>query len=259
MIFQKQPIYKKNFMRISQGKISDSICDFPFLQAYNLSGYVSESDPCLFIGCYRIEDKECIIKHKGQRMILWTGQDALDYDWSIPEINSAIHVTAHPKIFDLLSKSVEVIKIKPSVLLYKKEPQKLGTKIYAYCPGVAMEYHGWEHIQKLKDLGYDVVVGDGRHSQTEWGFVSDEYYNDCFVGLCLSQFAGGAGSAIEMGLRGMNVITNVLDLPNCQKWDSFEDIVYLIERNRDRIGIVDSELSEMVYDSLDHKNEWLNI
>jgi hypothetical protein len=247
-------------MRISQAYLSKSISDFAFLEAYQLEGYNNRIDPCLFIGCYRYEDKQLIHHHVGPKLILWTGQDALDYDWQTPGVNGAQHFTAHPKIFEFISKKGFQVKLIPPINLVNKcEPQILGTRIYAYCPESAKEYHGFEYIQQLREMGYEVLVGDGRHSQIEWKYVKRGYYDDAYVGLCLSSFAGGAGSVIEMGLRGMNVITNVLNLPNCQHWETLEDIVYLIEENKKRIGIIDDDLAQKVFNSLDHKNEWLNI
>ena len=62
-----------------------------------------------------------------------------------------------------------------------------------------------------------------------------------------------------MGLRGMKVVTNVFDLPNCIPWNSVEDIIQAIEEETKNIGTTNEKLARQVWDSLDHKHEWLEI
>jgi len=247
-------------MKITQAYVSKSISDFPFHDIYKLEDYNSIYNPVVFFGCYRFEDRVLISNHKGAKIIFWTGQDAIDYNWADDGVNESVHITAHPKIHELFtSKGKKVKLVKPSPCLNFKNAQQLGTKIYAYCPKSAQTYHGFEFIEELKKLGYDIVIGDGSHTQEQWKYLRNGYYNDCFIGLCLSPFAGGAGSVIEMGLRGMPVITNVLNLPNCLHFETLEDIVYLIEQNKQRIGTTDEELAQRVFNALDHSNQWLKI
>jgi hypothetical protein len=62
-----------------------------------------------------------------------------------------------------------------------------------------------------------------------------------------------------MGLRGLKVVTNVFDLPNCIPWDSIDDVVKAIEDETQFIGHQSVNLAEKVWRDLDHKHEWLNI
>lgn len=231
--------------------------DFPFHEVYRLDDYNDSNKPAVFFGMYRYEDRRIWVAHDSHDIVFWTGQDALNYDFSN---KIKYNVTAHPKVYDLLtSKGFECRLVKPAAYLNTVAPQTLGPKIYAYCPSSAPDYHGKKLIDELRCSNYDIIIGDGRHSQAEWKHVRNGYYNDIFIGLCLSEFAGGGGSIIEMGLRGINVVTNVFDLPNCKPFKCVEDIAYLIEEEKKRIGTVNEQLANDVWNDLDHEFKWLEI
>ena len=237
--------------------------DFPFHQTYELDDYNDNYKPTVFFGMYRYEDIVLLFAHHSSIIILWTGQDALQFKhWgSIADTRQITNVTAHPKVHQLItSNGCNCKLIKPAAFLNTVNPQKLGKKIYAYCPASAPEYHGAEIIHKLRKAGYDIIVGDGTHAQENWrGMLADSYYNQAFIGLCLSEFAGGGGSIIEMGLRGMRVVTNVFDLPNCIPWASVEDIMTAIELETKLIGETNTDLAIEVWNDLDHAHKWLEI
>lgn len=246
-------------MRITQCHVSKSIMDFPFHEVYHLNDYMDSNLPCVFFGMYRYEDYQLMYRHTGPFKIFWTGQDALDFDFAAKyHFNN---VTAHPKIHELItSKGFRCELVKPAAFLNKVNPQQLGPKIYAYCPSSAPDYHGKKILDEIKAMGYQIVIGDGSFSQFEWSRgVANMHYHDIFIGLCLSSFAGGGGSIIEMGLRGIPVITNVFDLPNCIPWTDVEDVVENIELLKQEIGNVDHATANLVWQSLDHEYKWLEI
>lgn len=236
--------------------------DFRFHHVYSLDDYNDNYSPSVFFGMYRFEDMTLFFAHHSDAIILWTGQDALDFKFwgSLQDTKHQAGVTAHPKVHNLIkSKGCECKLIKPG----RRDivnPQKLGRKIYAYCPASAPEYHGSLIIQQLRGAGYDIIVGDGTHSQINWRMgIGNDYYNQAFIGLCLSEFAGGGGSIIDMGLRGMKVVTNVFDLPNCVPWGSVEDIMLAIEEESKNIGTVNHAMAEKVWNDLDDEHKWLHI
>lgn len=234
--------------------------DFPFHEVYALDDYNNYSKPVVFFGMYRYEDVRMFLNHNDKARIFWTGQDVLQ--WQIDDlILSAWNVTAHPKVHkELLSYDHDCELVKPAAFLNTQKPQTLGKKIYAYCPNSSPEYHGKKIIDELRCAGYEIIIGDGQWTQAQWrNFYADFHYKDCFIGLCLSEFAGGGGSIIEMGLRGMKVVTNVFDLPNCVPWNSIHDIRQAIEDQTQYIGHSNPGLAQYVWDDLDHKHEWLNI
>lgn len=243
------------YMRIQQCYISKSIQDFPWLSIYRLDDYNSVSEPAVFFGCYRHEDYRMIRQHEGRKIVFWTGQDALNFKWDWQM--DAIHVTAHPKVHALISKHVKCQLVQPSSFLNEVKIGGSGPKIYAYCPSRMPEYHGIEIIQQLEEK-YDIIIGDGSISQEEWRSTqADIFYGQCYIGLCLSTFAGGGTSIIEMGLRGMRVVTNVFNLSNCIKWSNIDDIVNAIERYKGTKP--DRRMAQKVFDELDHTFDWLNI
>ena len=175
------------------------------------------------------------------------------------------NVTAHPKVAAyILALGYDCELVAPAAFLNDFWPQAVGTKIYAYCPSTMPVYHGSEVLGELRRGGYDIVTGDGSITQAEWRTKRDYYYNDIAIGLCLSSFAGGGTSIIEMGLRGIKVVTNVFDLPHTLPWidsgdveQSAYSIVQYIDAERLKVGTTDKHLAREVYNSLDHDFKWL--
>lgn len=239
--------------------------DFPFHEVYRLADYYDNYRPCVFFGCYRYEDAVLVFGHHSAGLILWTGQDALNFKhWgslSDAKAHKITSVTAHPKVHKLITdNNCDCQLVKPAAFLNQRNPKPLGKKIYAYCPDSAPEYHGKQIIVELANAGYDIILGNGRFTRNEWKTrFADLHYDDCFIGLCLSEFAGGGESIIEMGLRGMKVVTNVFDLPNCVPWNSVEDVMQAIESETKNIGTTNTKLVQQVWNDLDHKHNWLNI
>jgi hypothetical protein len=237
--------------------------DFPFHEVYALADYYSSTKSAVFFGMYRYGDLRLWETHEGKARIFWTGQDALNWDFNDPHKPSILtgNVTAHPKVHArLTSNNRECKLVKPAAFQNERNPKPLGKKIYAYCPSSAPDYHGKEIINELRRGGYEIVIGDGQFSRQHWKTSSgDFHYNQCFIGLCLSEFAGGGESIIEMGLRGMRVVTNVFNLPNCDAWNSIHDVMAAIEDQTKYIGQTNTKLSQLVWRDLDHKHEWLNI
>jgi len=248
-------------MRITQAYVSKSIQDFLFHTIYQLDDYNNAEQPCIFFGCYRYEDVQIINNHRGHRVVFWTGQDILNYTSSAFFLDYAYHVTAHPKVHELLVKEFEnVLLVKPASFLNSINPQQLGKKIYAYCPDSAPDYHGKKVIDDLKCAGYEIIIGDGQWTQDQWrNGKADELYNEVGIGLCLSDFAGGGLSIIEMGLRGIPVVTNVFELPNCIPWKDAQDVANIIERERSKIGSVKRSIAQSTWDALDHNHYWLKV
>lgn len=249
-------------MRIAQGYVSKSIMDFPFHQIYSLDDYNDSWEPSVFFGMYRYEDWCMVCHHHRESFIFWTGQDALDFQrWDeMRESMDATHLTAHPKIHELItSNGIECQLVRPSSFLNDINPKLPGEKIYAYVPSGMPEYHGIHLIQQLQEEGHHIIIGDGSYSQTEWrAGKADEFYDQCYMGLCLSPFAGGGTSIIEMGLRGMPVVTNVFNLSNCFQWKNIKDIREHISRFRDSHR-VQEKMAKMVWHDLDHEFKWLEV
>lgn len=243
-------------MRITQGYVSKSVMSFPFHEIYALDDYNSWEKPSVFFGMYRYEDLRLVEDNKEEKIIFWTGQDVQD----CTDFPKAINVTAHPKVYRMFNDlGLECQLVTPSTFLNAVQPQQLGPKIYAYCPRSAEDYHGKKALDELRLMGYDILIGDGSIPQHLWKHSQDGFYADIFVGLCLSDFAGGGTSIIEMGLRGIPVITNVFDLPNCIPWTDAQHIALFIEGLKSDIGKTNEKLANDVWNELDHEHNWLDI
>lgn len=245
---------------IKQCYISKSIDDFPFRGAYGLSDYIDSSEPCIFFGCYRREDIEAIYNHKSLAVVVWCGQDAISFtSWYMLDSPNIFSVSFMPKVYEFLKTKTRVQAVKYPDFKEGIKPIIKGDSVYAYCPKSAMEYHRHDLIQQLSKR-YDVIIGDGSHSQVEWrSGLCNEYYNKCFIGVALSEFAGGGSTIVELGLRGIKCITNVLNIPNAIKWKGVGDIVFAIEQEKNNIGSTDNQLAYLVQQSLDINKEILNI
>ncbi len=242
-------------MRITQGYVSKSISDFPFHQIYSLDDYNERKEPAVFFGMYRYEDFALADSHQGEVVVFWTGQDALHAKhW--PKLIGK-NFTAHKRVCDRFNElGIQIQLVKPSTFLNSVNPQKLGPTIYAYCPNSAPDYHGKKVLDELKAKGYDITIGDGLTPQHLW---KGDLYNNIFIGLCLSEFAGGGTSIIEMGLRGIRVVTNVFGLPNCLPWETTQNVIDIIEHEKTLIGKTNNGLAQNVWENLDHDYKWLEI
>lgn len=240
-------------MRITQCYISQSVADFPFRETWNLTEYINPEAPCIFFGCYTQADVDLIKGHRGLAVIHWMGQDVLEcvmHGWKY-ELN-CYHVAFHPEMITILKTMFKVIEIKPWTICGDFYESKRGSKVYAYVPSGYPSYHKDSIVAILQsDLPHlDFIVSDGSIPQEIWlKEYANSTYDDCFIGLVLNNFAGGAFTIIQMGLKGRPVVTNVLDLPHTIKWNNIEDIRKAILTNHYQVDIKSE---------LDYKGEFLN-
>lgn len=249
-------------MRIGQCHISKSVHDFPFYRLYDLKPYYDSLAPSIFFGCYDETDLLAIQQHDSLAVIWWCGQDALDFtEWNTfgPNVH---HVTERVKVYEHLKAKGVDIRLNPcSNLAEPAEITPLGNKIFAYCPASYPQYHGGEIIEQLRErLAFDFVIGDGSINQSEWREGRcNEYYDQCFVGLVLSHFAGGGASVIELGVRGRKCVTNVVDTGNVINWKTTDDIVKAVIHESKYIGARRKYVAIHTLNTLDLTNKFLNV
>lgn len=251
-------------MRITQAYVSDSVADFPFRKALDLTDYIDSGRPLVVFGVYSDKDMEVILAHKSKVVIVWCGQDAVDciFYGRYQSLKNCIHVTWLPKVEKALKSFLRIQLISPVFLGGNFWPTTLGNRVFVYAPSSLPKYHGIDLVYLLTDKfpELDFYIGYGNVNQREWlSGVGDNVYNKCFMGLCLSGFAGGGQTIMQMGLKGMTVVTNVLNLPNTRKWDFFEDIAKIIEEEREKAGTVQLELAESVEIQLKKDHIWLDV
>lgn len=236
-------------MRITQAYISPSVSDFDFYGKLGLKPYYDKDQPCIFFGLYRTEDLLAVLRHNIEPIICWCGHDAATFeDWKL--VYHYTHICCHPKIYDkLTSLGIRATLFPPNRLVEKVNPIALGNQVYAYCPFSAPGYHGINTLVNL-NTKFGIQIGDGSIPHSEWNPA--EAYSNIFIGLVLSDWCGGAQSIIEMGLHGIRVVTNVLQLPNCLPWKTTSDIEKHIRKESMNIGQVNRDLSQQVLNALDN-------
>lgn len=236
-----------------QGHMSGPMKKFRWLDQYKLEPYHNYSDPLIVFGCYRPVDIRVVNRHKGPVIVFWCGNDTHKSDAQLMDKPNIIHTTILPKAQQYIQqKGIKCHLLKPAVKESREmaPPLKMGNKIYTYLNRSKPDYHGRKIIEQL-NTKYDILVGDHSIPRGDWyNGVSNEYYSKCFIGLFLSDYVGGGQSVIEMGMRGIRVVTNVLNMPHTIPWETIEDVEIAIEKESENIGKVNYTLSDQVYDSL---------
>jgi hypothetical protein len=249
-------------MRIAQCHISKSVHDFPFYRLYDLNPYHDVTAPCVFFGCYNEEDLKAILRHNGLIVIWWCGQDALDFQqWDLLTDKRVFYVTERLKVHEhLQSIGVSCRLNKCTNLADKAICTPKGDKVFAYVPASYPEYHGINVINIVRDaIPYEIIIGDGSIKQNEWrAGKCNEYYDQCFIGLVLSHFAGGGATVMELGLRGRKCVTNVIDIANVIRWKDPTDVISAITIESSTICETDSDLAILTLESMDLQNQFLN-
>jgi hypothetical protein len=236
-----------------QGYSSSSMKDFKFIERYNLSRYSNEYDPVVVFGAYHLEDNQIVDSHKGDVIMFWMGVDS----WRVyrnPEVfrkPNVVNISDMLNVINFLAdKGVKCHLVKPFKLRGEHRPVKKGNKVYTYVNKNKPEYYGSELIKSL-NTPFEILVGDYSISQDDWfAGRNDEYFDQCFVGMALSSYAGGGSGIIECGARGLKCITNLMNLPNTINWENKEDIEKAIMVESEKIGTIDNELAKSMNDYL---------
>jgi len=248
---------------IKQAYISKSVSDFPFLEKLNLTEYNDPNAPALFIGCYTYDDINAIRNHNSKVTVFWCGQDALaciQMGWS-RYLQNCTHVTHLINVERALKPFLIIKLVSPISLGGSFEPTPFGAKVYAYVPNTFQEYHGSEIINELisyyKDQ-FEFILGVGNVPMNEWlSGKGDEFYNECFIGLCLSGFAGGGQTVLHLGMKGRLCVNNIIDSPNSNRWNTIEDIKKVIESESKLIGQTSDGMAKLVNAHVNKTPTWL--
>jgi hypothetical protein len=249
-------------MKAYQVYVSYVMRNFGFPERCQLQPYHNKKEPLVVYGAYRPEDIKVILNHKGIVYLFWCGDDV----WRAPlkemkEKENIIHLTTLPAIASYLKRN----KIKPVPVKFPAHQGicpygNLGDKVYTYLRKGKPKYHGSDIVNSLK-IKNKIIVGDQSINRIAWhNGKCEEYYGKAFIGLFLSSFAGGGHGIIEMGLRGIKVVTNVLTLPHCIPWNDTDDIISAILREEEKIGTKrDTKLAQKVYNNLAHPNDCFDL
>lgn len=238
-------------MKIYQGHQSKSLGAFQFMDMYKVVSYTNSREPLVVFGCYNDEDLEVVKNHNGIVFMQWWGLDSkMQKDYSVFTRKNVFNVTTLPNIVTFLNEKGVKCELLKYVVDDWAEPQIAGNKIYTYIHKKNPVYYGSEVLKQI-NTPYEVVIGDYTLPVEKWrGKPRDDAYSQAFVGMQLCNYAGGGYGIIELGLRGIPVITNVLDLPHCFHWKTVQDIEKLIKVLSHRIGKKDEATAKRVMASI---------
>ena len=252
-------------MRINQIKVSKSLFFFKdkMMDTYKFVDYNNTEDPCVFFGMYRDEDLISLKNHNGKKIIIWGGSDAMKsikFSEEILKINDVTNYSISNFVYNSLKKNKIDSILKPIFTQpITKNLVPRGDSIYFYNGNgsySSRNFYGGELVDQLKKrLPYRII--EASHNTYNKNQIKKVYEN-CFLGLRLTNHDGLPNTICELGLMGRNCIHNG-DLPNCLKYKNLNDIISLINfeynsRKNDNSNIVDG-----VYDYLNINDDWLYI
>ena len=232
-----------------QGYESIPAFKFGFNKQYRLNAYMHRTQPLVVFGCYKAQDYAVINNHKGLVIVVWMGSDSLNVNRKLFTKKEIIHVSTLPCIKEQLKRKRIKCHLINIVARHRPMPLAKGDKVYTYLNRSKPEYHGKKLVDKIY-TNFELLVGDGSITTRLWKQQANSIYGQSFIGLFLSEFAGGFISIQEMGLRGIPVVTNLANLPHTIPFDNIYDIEQAIQQKSIGIGEKDEVLSEQVYESM---------
>ncbi len=248
-------------MKIRQCWISPNVISFKsrWFSLFNFIEYKDSNKPAVFF-YNKYKDLNIILKHRTKCIVVITSSHTVKLEEAAKLLNKEnIKILATAKISDILTR----MNIKHEwpgcgIFVERVEPVKLGNMIYTYVPK-QLDSYGWNIISKIKTK-YKILIGDGNIPMNKWyAGECKKYYDKVFIGLNLSNYSGGQTSIIDLGLRGIPCITNVVKMPHTISWNKVEDIEQTIENESKNIGKINYKLAQKVYLSMDWQQKWLEI
>ncbi len=237
-----------------QGYESPPMKKFRWLRSFKLLSYQDKKKPLVVFGCYKRDDRQVVTEHKGPVIVVWMGTDTFKRQREFGGLKKKgiTHVTWLKAAQEyLINRGIDCRLLKLPVKEYPRPvPMVLGNKVYAYLSKGKPKYHGSEIVKSL-NINYPLLIGDNSIIPKDWyEGKGNQFYKQAFIGLALSNYVGGGMSIQEMAVRGIRVVTNVMDLPNCIPWKDKEDVERIINEEAKKIGRSNNGLVEEVYDKL---------
>jgi len=251
--------------RVNQVKISKSVTFFKdkIIERYGFKEYENDYDPCVFWGMYRDEDFDFLKNHKGKKIIVWRGSDAMNsakYSNQLKQISNVTNYSISSFTFNSLKKNniSSILKpIRPTQIYKNLTPR--GDSIYFYHGSgkdSAKKFYGGDLLNEIKKNVPYRIIEAGHQSYNEKEL--NEIYKNCFIGLRLTEHDGLPNTVCELGLMGRNCLHNG-DLPNCIKYKNLDDIIFNINKEYHLRHFDNTEIVDKVYNYLNITDDWLII
>lgn len=221
---------------------------------YGLADYTDVNKPCLFYGFFFTSDWHKCLNHKGKRIALWSGSDALGRERlrALTAQKDILHIATGHYLFNDLEKYtdniIQVPKINTPIDYWKPKP--LGDKIY-WCNSQDVKY-GRDYGQVLVDhFGVDKFLFTESAAKQSCTLADMPHiYEQCFMGLRLTKRDGSPNTVHELGLMGRMVVSNSRT-PNCLNYNTVYDIIQHIEDCMNPINDEHEQVAKQVYEYLD--------
>lgn len=243
-------------MRIKQCRVSTAITHFKqgFQNKWDLTDYKNSAEPCVFVGVYTSADVEVIKNHRGFKIVIFCGRDILNFNKF--EGDDCWFVTGvFGKELEMYGSRVKVLQIAmKDYSMFKPVP--LGNKIYCYMRSPESRYSlNYSLLERvMKRIGKDrFLIGYLGHPMET---VINKFYSKSFINLQFNP-VGGLTSVYEMAHMGRKSVSNYAS-PFTLSYQDEDDIIRIIDAEAQKIGTVQSEVSEQAVNNLKSSDDWLN-
>lgn len=258
-------------LRIHQARVSSSVAFFEerFLSRFGLEVYQDVDKPAFFLGLYSERDFDVLERHQALAVVIWGGSDLLN--------RKVLARLRHKKLqsptpIAFMATSSFIAKdlkhhgwpyCRRNISIADPEvftPCPLGDHVSIYL-GREEEWshrrYGFPLLEQLRERLPEVpfLLHYNDPPTVPWEEMP-QLYRKCFMGLRLVSHDGCSSNVMELGLMGRKCVWNG-DLPNAIPWQSVDDIVSAIQRERQRIGVVDHALAESMRASIANR-DWLD-
>jgi hypothetical protein len=254
-------------MEVKQIRFSNSMGKFinGWIEKYPyLTPYKTPKEPTVFIGMYKRQDYEELMKQKYKSIIIWRGTDANLYLGRFSFFRNLLLKHKNIACSEIVYRSLRAHNI-PSIILPLSptnpngiyQPCEKGDKIYYYGNKKQNEKYGFSILQELKGrLPQFEFIETNYKTYTKEELV--DIYKKCFIGLRLTKKDGLPNTVLELGLMGRKSIYNG-SLPHAIKYKNIEDITKSILKEFVLKKDDTFEISQDYKKFLSVDNKWMEI
>jgi hypothetical protein len=242
---------------------------------YKLRNYYDKNTPAIFFGCYKPNDFRHLTYHNSLVLLVWGGTDALRNRQMIRKIRrmkNVYHIAQSSFIErDMIRMGIKrflYLPFSPTVTEGKYKPIKKGSSVYVYTnPNNPQIYGGSLYTQvmrKMPKTNFILTCQPGALKEfkknNRFYYFTPRYmsvphsqiaklYEKCFVGLRLTDHDGISATVQELGMMGIKTIHNG-KTPPCISYRNVDGIVRAINREKKKIGKVNSDIGKKTIDHL---------
>ncbi len=263
--------YRKENEKIEQLYLSANLYKYKednrIHKCHNLKEYYDTNKPAFFYGFARLEDINMIINHKGKKYIIFSGGD-IDLLFHInknslgtknrlrylKELHNLDEIYYIPRS-EFMINDMKLLNYKytyypfygDAYSTYNIKPK--GNKIYFYTYPDDQKYlYGHSIIKLIQKLKPEYEFLQLTHPKASSNYKdycdnnnitscnsNDELvqkYQQCFLGLRLTNHDGIANSVLELGSLGIKTIYNDSKCPAALTYNSIDDIINHIENEK---------------------------